>query len=48
MAERKAFLTNPMHQYHVSQSGEHDYSVHDKMNGDYYENPSLTYLMDKL
>ena len=37
MVEKKAFLVNPKHQYHASQSGEHDYSAHSKKKGDYYE-----------
>ena len=44
----KALLANPKHQYHVSQCGEHDCSAQHKKNVDYYENPSLTHLMDKL
>ena len=47
MVECKAFLVNPKHQYHVSQCGEHDSSGRQKKNVDYYENPSLTHLMDK-
>ena len=43
MMERKAFPTNPKHQYRVPQCGEHDCSATNKKNGDYYENPSLTY-----
>ena len=46
---KKSFLANPEHQYHVSQYVEHDCSAQSqKKNGDCYENPSLTYLMDKL
>ena len=47
MVERKAFLANREHQYHVSQCGEHDSSDHKKKNVDYYEYPSLTHLMDE-
>ena len=32
---KKAFLTNPMHQYRVSQCGEHDCSANNNKNGDY-------------
>ena len=34
----KPFLSNPKHQYHVSQYGEHDYSVQSQKNIDYYGN----------
>ena len=44
---KKAFLTNPRHQYHVSKSEEHDCSAHNKKNGDYYEYSSLTLFTDK-
>ena len=47
MVERKAFLTNPKRQYHVSQYGEHDYSAHNEKNVDYYEYPSLTHFEDE-
>ena len=47
MVERKAFPANPKHQYHVSQWGEHDCSTYNEKNGDYYENPSLTYFVDE-
>ena len=40
--ERKAFLANPKHQYHVSQREKCDCSAHNKKNGDYYEYPSLS------
>ena len=46
--ERKAFLPNPKHKYHVSQLGEHDYSANNKKNGDDYEDPSLSHFMDEL
>ena len=48
MLERKAFLPNPKCQDLVSQCGEHDYSANNKINGDYYENPSLPYFMNEL
>ena len=35
MAERKAFLVNPMHQNHAPQLGEHDCNADNKRNGDY-------------
>ena len=38
----KVFLAKPKHQYHVSQCGEHDSSSHNKGNGDFYKNPSLS------
>ena len=47
MVERKAFLSNPKHQYHVSKQGEHDCSAHNKKNGDYYENPSLSHITNQ-
>ena len=47
MVERKAFLANPKHQYHVSQRGEHDCSAHNKNNGDYNECPSLSHFTDE-
>ena len=33
---KKAFLTNPKHQYHVSQCGVHDCRANNKKNGDCY------------
>ena len=48
MVERKAFLANLKHQYHVSQNGEHDCGANNKKNGDYYGNPSLSHFMDEL
>ena len=48
MVERKAFLTKPKLQYHVSQCGEHDCSATNIKNEDYYENPSLTHVTDEL
>ena len=47
MVEIKAFLANPKHQYHVSQSGEHYYSAHTEKNGDYNEYPSLSHFEDE-
>ena len=44
---RKAFLPNPKHQYHVSQSGEHDCSANNKMERDYYKYPSLSHSANK-
>ena len=41
MVERKAFLANPKHQYHVSQWGEHDCCANNKKNRDCYEYQSL-------
>ena len=43
---RKAFFAKSKHQYRASKWGEHDYSAHDKRNGDYYDYPSLSHLMD--
>ena len=37
MVERKAFLANPKHECHVSQSREHDCSAHNKKNGEHNE-----------
>ena len=48
MVERKAFLTNPKNQDHVSQYGELDCSANNKRNGDYYEYPSLSHFTDEL
>ena len=47
MVERKAFLANPKHQYHVSKYGEHDCSAYNKKNGDYFEYPSLTHFTEE-
>ena len=44
---KKAFLANPMHQYRVSQYGEHDCRANNKMNGDYYMYPSLSPFLNK-
>ena len=46
--ERKDFLANPEHQYHVSQCGEHDCGPNHKMNRGYNENPSVTYFTNEL
>ena len=46
MVGRKAFPTNSMLQYRVSQSGGHDCRAY-KKNGDYYEYPSLTHFTDE-
>ena len=43
MVERKAFLVNPMHQYRVSQCGEHECNANNKRNGNYNECPSLSH-----
>ena len=48
MVENKVLLANPKHQYRVSQYGEHDSSANNKKNGDYYEYPHLSQLMDEL
>ena len=40
--ENTAFLANSMHQYRVSQCGEHDCSAYNKKNGDNYEYPCLS------
>ena len=47
IVERKACLANLMHQYRVSQCGDHGYSAK-KKNEDYYEYPSLSHFTDKL
>ena len=43
MIERKAFLANPKHQYHVSQWEDHDCSANNKKNDDYYGYPSFSF-----
>ena len=48
MVERKVFLANPKHQYHVSQCGEDVCSAHSKKNGDYNKYPNLSHFMDEL
>ena len=45
---KKAFPTNPKHQYRVSQCGEHNCSANNKKNEDYYEYPNLSYFTDEL
>ena len=45
---KKAFLTNPKHQYGVSQCGEHDGPTNNKKNGDYNGYQSLSHFMDEL
>ena len=47
MVERKAFLTNPKHQYRVSQCGENDCSANKKKNRDYNEYLSLSHFTDE-
>ena len=48
MIERKGFLENPKHQYHVSEWEDRDCSAHNKKNGDYYGYPNLSHFKDKL
>ena len=43
----KAFLAKAKHQYHVSQCGEHDCSVHNEKKGDYNEYSSLSHFPDE-
>ena len=45
---KNAFLANSKRQYHVSQNGEHDCCANNKMNGYYYEHPSLSHFTDEL
>ena len=47
MVERKAFLANAKHQYHVPQCGEHDCYAHNEKRGDYDEYPCLIHSTDK-
>ena len=47
MVKRKAFLANPKDQYCASQCGEHDCTIHNEMNVDYYEYLSLTHLTEE-
>ena len=47
MVEKKAFLANPKHQYHVSQQAGLDCNAHNKKNGVYYEYLSLSYFTDE-
>ena len=44
---KNSFPANLKHQYRVSQSGERDCGAHNKKNGDYYKDPSLTLLTDE-
>ena len=48
MVERKAFLANRKHQYRGPQYGEYDCGAQSYKEVDYYENPSLTHLIDEL
>ena len=48
MLERKAFPVNLNLRHRVSKYGEHDYSAHNKKDGDYYEFASLSHFMDEL
>ena len=45
---KKAFLSNPKQQYHVSQWGERDCSANNQKNGFFYEYPSLNHFTDEL
>ena len=47
MTERKAFLENPKHQYHVSRRDDHDCSANNRKNDDYNEHPSLSHFTDE-
>ena len=47
MVERKAFLTNLMHQNRVSQWEEHDCSAYKKKNRDCYEYPTLSHFTNE-
>ena len=48
IVEKKAFPSNPIHQCHVSQYGEHDCSATNKKNADYYKYPSLSPFTNEL
>ena len=48
MVEKKDFLENPRHQYHVPQCGEHGCGANNKKNEDYYEHQSLSLFTDEL
>ena len=48
IVKRKAFLTNPKHQYRVSYYGEHDCRATNKKNGDCCGYPRLSLFMDEL
>ena len=43
MMEKKAFIVNPKHQYRVSQCREHECSVNNNKNGNYYMYPRLSH-----
>ena len=45
--ERKAFLTNPKHQYRASQCEERDCSADNEKDGDYHKYTSLAYFTDE-
>ena len=47
MVERKAFLTNPKHQYLLSQCREDDCSANNKKNEHYSGFPSLSHSMNE-
>ena len=47
MVQRKVFVANPKHQYHVSQYGWHDCSAQNENNGDYNKYLSLSYFTNK-
>ena len=44
---RKAFLSNPKHQYRVSKYEEQNCRAHNEENGDYNENSGLSYFTNK-
>ena len=46
--EKKVFLANPKHEYHISQCGEHGCSANNDKIGDYNAYPSLSHLMEEL
>ena len=45
---KKSFSCKPKASICVSQRKEHDCSAHNKKNGDYYKNPSLSHFTDEL
>ena len=45
--ERKAFRSNPKHQYHAFQWEEHDCGAQNKKNGDFYDYPSLSHFLEE-
>ena len=47
MVERKAFLVNLKHKYHISQCGEYNCSADNEKNGGYYEYLSLSHFTDE-